>query len=88
MQERGADESRALYRTQRAETEQSQVPDRYPLLCLPLVQVGGPEKENRVSLQGTDKCLKSSQRDFPGGPVVKALRFQRRGPGFDPWLGN
>ena len=26
--------------------------------------------------------------DFPGGPVVKTLRFQCRGPGFEPWLGN
>ena len=23
--------------------------------------------------------------DFPGGPVVKTLRFQCRGHGFDPW---
>ena len=26
--------------------------------------------------------------DFPGGPVVKTLRFHCRGRGFDPWLGN
>ena len=26
--------------------------------------------------------------DFPGGPVVKALRSQRRWPRFDPWSGN
>ena len=25
---------------------------------------------------------------FPGGPVVKTLRFQCRGHRFDPWLGN
>ena len=24
-------------------------------------------------------------RDFPGGPVVKTLRSQCRGHGFDPW---
>ena len=24
--------------------------------------------------------------DFPGGPVVKTLRFQCRGNGFYPWL--
>ena len=27
-------------------------------------------------------------RDFPGGAVVKTLRSQCRGPGFDPWSGN
>ena len=26
--------------------------------------------------------------DFPGGTVVKTLRSQCRGPGFDPWSGN
>ena len=26
--------------------------------------------------------------DFPGGPVVKTLSFQRRGHNFNPWLGN
>ena len=26
--------------------------------------------------------------DFPGGPVVKTLCSQCRGPGLDPWLGN
>ena len=26
--------------------------------------------------------------DFPGGPVVKSLRFQCRGRGFDPWWGT
>ena len=25
---------------------------------------------------------------FPGGPVVKTLHSQCRGPGFDPWSGN
>ena len=24
-------------------------------------------------------------QDFPGGPVVKTLSFQCRGPGFNPW---
>ena len=32
--------------------------------------------------------LKSSNRDFPGRPVVKTLCFQRKGLGFDPWSGN
>ena len=27
-------------------------------------------------------------RDFPGGPVVKTLHSQYRGPGFDYWSGN
>ena len=31
---------------------------------------------------------KGHMRDFPGDPVVKALCFQCRGDGFDPWLGN
>ena len=26
--------------------------------------------------------------DFPGGPVVKTLRFHCRGHGFDPWSGK
>ena len=26
--------------------------------------------------------------EFPGGPVVKTLHSQCRGPGFDPWSGN
>ena len=32
--------------------------------------------------------IQSEVRDFPGGPVVKALRFHCRGHGFDPWSGN
>ena len=31
---------------------------------------------------------KQGWRDFPGGPLVKTLRFQCRDLGFDPWLGN
>ena len=31
---------------------------------------------------------KYCRRDFPGGPVVKTLRFHCRGHRFDPWLGN
>ena len=27
-------------------------------------------------------------RDFPGGPVVKTLHSQCRGPRFDPWPGS
>ena len=33
-------------------------------------------------------AFKAGPRDFPGGPVVKALRSQCRGPGFHPWSGN
>jgi len=29
-----------------------------------------------------------TSRDFPGGPVVKALHFHYRGLWFDPWLRN
>ena len=32
--------------------------------------------------------IASHVRDFPGGPVVKALRFQCRVCGFDPWSWN
>ena len=32
--------------------------------------------------------LRSGNRDFPGSPVAKTLRFQCKGPRFDPWLGN
>ena len=31
---------------------------------------------------------KSTNRDFPGGPVVKTPSFQCRGHGFNPWSGN
>jgi len=31
---------------------------------------------------------KQRWRDFPGGPLVKTLRFQCRDLGFDRWLGN
>ena len=31
---------------------------------------------------------KTTSGDFPGGPVVKTLRSQCRGPGFHPWSGN
>ena len=27
-------------------------------------------------------------REFPGGPVVRILRFHCRGPRFNPWMGN
>ena len=32
--------------------------------------------------------IKTYSRDFPGGPVVKTLYSQCRGPGFNPWSGN
>ena len=32
--------------------------------------------------------LKEKIRDFPGGPVARALCSHCRGPGFDPWSGN
>ena len=33
-------------------------------------------------------CTESPWRDFPGGPVVKTLRFYCRRHGFDPWSGE
>ena len=53
-----------------------------------------PHTENNVRNIG--ELVKSSnlfvktpkRREFPGGPVVRALRFHCRGHGFDPWLGN
>ena len=44
-------------------------------LDLPLIEVGKTNGE---------MGLKQATRDFPGGPVAKTLRFQCRGPGFDP----
>ena len=34
------------------------------------------------------KLNSKKMRDFPGSPVVKTLRFQCRGPRFDPFSGN
>ena len=31
---------------------------------------------------------KQTDREFPGGPVVKTPHSQYRGPGIDPWLSN
>ena len=41
-----------------------------------------------VGNQDRHPWQKSEARDFPGGPVVRTLRFHRRGLGLDPWLGN
>ena len=39
--------------------------------------------------EALNKSLKISRHwDFPGGPVVKALHSQCRGPRFSPWTGN
>ena len=35
-----------------------------------------------------DQDKYNRHRDFTGGPVVKTWYSQRRGLGFDPWLGN
>ena len=32
--------------------------------------------------------IKTTMRDFPGGPVAKTPHSQCRGPGFNPWSGN
>ena len=41
-------------------------------------------------LSSSSRCMykKVTYRDFPSGPVVKALCSQCREPGFDPWSGN
>jgi len=38
--------------------------------------------------EGSPQLLKLGQRDFPGGPAVKTLGSQCKGPGFDLWPGN
>ena len=32
--------------------------------------------------------VKTTSRDFPGGPVAKTTHFQCRGPRFNSWAGN
>ena len=64
----------------------------------PVSTVGGNEAaagtvENRVGSSrgkagppcGPAVPLLGAYRGFPGGPVVKTPRLQRRGCGFDPW---
>ena len=34
------------------------------------------------------EVIENNDLDFPGGPVVKTLCFQCRGPRFDSWLEN
>ena len=70
---------------------------------LPSFSNSGPQNLNyncwwalsdpRIAIQPTNalKCFKHmllNSRDFPGGPVVKSLRLQCRGHGFNSWLGN
>ena len=46
-------------------------------------------KENmKISVYVYVLFLKEKIRDFPGGPVVRALCSQCRRPGFDPGSGN
>ena len=44
--------------------------------------------EWRLREQERRKSETEWERDCPGGPVVKTLRFQSRRRGFHPWLGN
>ena len=48
------------------------------------------DPENPAPRQGLVKWLdlKNKNRDFPGGPVVKALHCQSRVHRFNPWLRN
>ena len=41
----------------------------------------------RLVLRGA-VWIRRRDEEFPGGPVVRTLRFHCRGPGFDPWSGN
>ena len=46
-------------------------------------------KKNTHTHKETEEPLCSvSGPDFPGGPVVRTLRFQCREHGFDPWSGH
>ena len=55
---------------------------------------GGAEVQRQLlkiqTHQGSPKTIhvENQRRDFGGGPVVKPLRFHRRGCEFDPWWGN
>ena len=58
----------------------------YGYRCTPDVNpdIEPSRKTSTLQLQ----AFKVQSRDFPGGPVVKTLRFHCRGHGFDPWSGN
>ena len=47
-------------------------------------------EDNSLNLKVIVTLLKEKEvfRDFPGSPVVKALRFQCRARELDPWLVN
>ena len=53
-----------------------------------LIQLNSKKKLIKKWAEELDIFPKKTHRDFPGGPVVKTLCFQCRGPGFDPWSGN
>ena len=64
----------------------------YHTLRTPPLQIrGGSDKANPTTMKS---CLplsitqNTSSRDFPGGPVVRALHFHCRGHGIDPCSGN
>ena len=48
----------------------------------------GMGEEGATEVQVVIRKQTISVGDFPGGPVVKAPRFQCRGRRFDPWSGN
>ena len=43
---------------------------------------------DRLEAQRQKSKIKRGPREFPGGPVVRTLRFQCLGLGFNPWFGN
>ena len=57
--------------------------------CLPRPEAQAMPLPQKV-FKGHTFCIKvrGNLRDFPGCAVVKTPRFQYRGRGFDPWLGN
>ena len=55
---------------------------------LSLFIVWKPEPKKSCNFPKSHSTDEKSLVDFPGGPVVKTLRFHCRGHGFDPWSGN
>ena len=41
-----------------------------------------------AKIMDVNDSLKWRNREFPGSPVVRTLRFHCKGHGFDPWSGN
>ena len=48
----------------------------------------GPEVSFRDTESSVREYGKRTERDFPGGPVVRTPRCHCREPRFNPWSGN